>query len=136
MSLQTDLRANALANCYPSIKRNGKLLFILYALHCVGKPLATWEDRLRGQQYDPILDCEIYLDLLHNDINVCGRTLEIVLATMANGLEFPIKAGDSLRVASYLKVDMTRFEGSRRVKSSFYQGSGLIGSRCVQLTFT
>ena len=122
-----------LANSYPNLKTNSKLwsvyfLYILYALHCVDEPLATWEDRLRGQQYDPILNCDIYLDLLHNDINVCGRTLEIVLATMANGLEFPIKAGDSLRVALYLKVVQGRValylkfvQGSRRERSSFCQ---------------
>ena len=60
-----------------------------------GYDLRTWEDILKGQQRDPILDIRKCLDKCHFDINK-GKLIENVLINMAFDLEFPIAAGIAL----------------------------------------
>ena len=60
-----------------------------------GYDLRTWEDLLKGQQRDPILDIRKCLDKCHFDINK-GKLIENVLINMAFDLAFPIAAGNNM----------------------------------------
>ena len=56
----------------------------------------TWEETLKGQLRDPLLESRAYLDVCHYDINVEGGTFVGVMTNLAYDLPFPIPAGTIL----------------------------------------
>ena len=61
-----------------------------------GLDLRAWEEILKGQQRNPILECRLYMDKCHYDINVLTATYKHVMINMAYDLDFPIRPGKSL----------------------------------------